>query len=145
MGGGGTGTPAPAGDDFRILPGERLWRLVEFGWYQPGLQSKRSVQEAAFIGEVSLLRESLVAMQIVDAVKNGKFAKYGIAQLNADDIRGRAGCFLRITPDSDWPPDAHVLVIRKKTGGKHLKATHPEVFELTNLANSTTMVREPKP
>ena len=64
--GGGSGSSAPVGDDFRILPGERLWRLIEIGWYQTGLRSKRWVQEAAFIGEVSLLREGLVNEQIVE-------------------------------------------------------------------------------
>ena len=142
--GGASGAAAPVADDSRIKPGERLWRLIEIGWYQPGLQSTRSVQEAAFIGEVSLLREALVNERIVDAVKNGKFAKYGIAQLNADEIRGQAGCFLRITADADWPADAHVLIIRK-SGGKNLRITHPEVLALTMLANSKSLVREPQP
>lgn len=102
------------------------------------------MQEAAFIGEVSLLRQSLVSPTQVDAAKGGKFVKYGIAELEADQIRNQAGCLLQITADPDWPPDAHVLVIRK-SGGKKLRITHPEVTGLTTLANSKPLLRGPKP
>jgi hypothetical protein len=142
--GGGSGSPAPVQDDFRVKSGEKLWRLVHDGWYQPDALGKRSVQEAAFVGEVSLLRQTLVSQQDVDVVKNGQFAGFGIAELEANEIRGNAGCFLRITPDADWPAEAHVLVIRKN-GSKRLRATHPEVRELTKLANSRPLLRDPRP
>lgn len=141
---GGGRSPTPVADDWRINPGEKLWRLIEGGWYRSSGQGSASIQEAAFIGEVSLLRQVLVSSKDVDAVQNGKFVKYGIAELEADEIRGKADCFLRITADNDWPTDAHLLVLRKN-GSKRLRATHPEVPELTGLANAKPLLRLPTP
>jgi hypothetical protein len=136
---GGTPTASVA-----VGPNETVWRLIEYAWYQPDANGKKVIQEAAFIGQVSLVRASLVTVQIVDAVKNGKFAKFGIARLSVAEIYKATKGNLRIDADKDWPPDAHVLFIRS-TGGKTLQLTHSEVFELTILANQVPLLRPPQP
>ncbi len=78
---GGTPTASVA-----VGPSETVWRLIEYAWYQPDGNGKKVIQEAAFIGQVSLVRASLVTVQIVDVVKNSKFAKYGIARLSVAEI-----------------------------------------------------------
>jgi hypothetical protein len=111
-----------------LAPGEKLWRMVEYGWYQAG-----AVQEAAFIGEISLVRISGVSVKDVDAVKDHrtgayKFLKYGILELDADSIlRVIPKCSFRITAEPDWPADSHVIFIRA-SGGKTLSGKHLEGF-----------------
>lgn len=126
--GGGAGASDPVAAD------EIVWRLIEDEWYQPDATGKQVVQEAAFVGQVSLLRESLVTQQHVDAAKGGKFATYGIARLSVADIRKFTKKDVRIDPDSDWPKDAHVLFIWH-SGGKNLQLTHAEVPDLTRQPN----------
>ena len=121
-----------------ITPDEILWRLIENSWYHNGM-----IQEVAFVGEVSLVRASLVTEKEIDSVKNGFFVKYGIAQLKCADIINQQICQLRITPDPNWPLSAHVLIIRN-SGGKHLNPKHLEVAQLANLANARPLVRHPK-
>ena len=104
--------------------------------------------ELAFIDEVSLVRASFVTEKDIDAMrdKNGnpRFLKHGIAVLDAESAAKKTGGSFRITPDAGWPPNAHVLFIRK-TGGKNLKASHPEVPDLTDLANTNPLAGLPKP
>src|SRR5713226_7459822 len=135
---GGTPTASVA-----VGPSETVWRLIEYAWYQPDGNGKKVIQEAACI-QVSLVRASLVTVQIVDVVKNSKFAKYGIARLSVAEIYKATKGNLRIDAEKDWPPDAHVLFIRS-TGGKTLQLTHSEVFELTVLANQVPLLRPPLP
>lgn len=139
--GGGSGARR-ASDDFRIQPGERIWRLVSPDWYQQG-----KLMEAIFIDEVSVLRaDHGVSEQIIDAMPNarfGSFACYGILELSADDIRN-AGCVFEITQEA-WPPDSHAILRRRDTGGKTFRATHPEAIRLIDLANrSLPLVRNPR-
>jgi hypothetical protein len=132
------GTPASTSDDPRILKGERLWRLLPDHWYTetpPGTGLKRIALDA-FLDEVSLVRTALVNEIHVDAVKGGKFKKWGIVQLTEDEIRNVANCWLVITPDLDWPTDAHVLIYRHhQTVSKRLRLSHPEPLKLHSLAN----------
>jgi hypothetical protein len=137
MGGGG----GVASD---VMPGEVLWRFIEDIWFQPDASGKRVVQEAAFVGEVSLVRASLVTQFQVDTAKNGRFIKHGIAQLKADEIRNDTKGDFRTDTDPDWPPNAHVIFIRK-SGGKNLALKHSEVSVLTDLANRQPLLRPPKP
>lgn len=141
---GGSGSTGTVADDFRILPGEKVWRLIENTWYQANAAGIAEVQEAAFIGEVSLLRSGKITITEIDQVKNGKFAKYGIAELEIDDIRALAKCFVRLTVEPEWPADAHLIIIRT-SGGKNLRATHPEVLKLKQLANGKALIRLPTP
>lgn len=68
----------PSFDDGKVLPGEKLWRLIDPSWYQViDPQVGPEVLDAAFKGEVSLLRESMVWDYIVDTARNGKFKKWG--------------------------------------------------------------------
>ena len=142
MGGGSSAQGAP--DDLRIQPGERIWRLVNPVWYPQG-----KLQEPIFLDEISVLRKALVSQQIVDAVKNGMFAAFGILEVGADEIRS-AGCVFEITADiwqgqSIWPTDAHAILRRRNTGGKNLRITHQEAINLIDLANkSLPLVRDPK-
>lgn len=133
-----------AGAGSPIQAKEIVWRLIEDNWYQLDATGKQVVQEAAFVGQVSLLRESLLTQQHVDTAKGCKFAKYGIARLSVADIRNITKGDVRIDPDKDWPQDAHVLFFRH-SGGKNLQLTHVEVLGLTKLANQTPLFRRPKP
>src|ERR1700733_5174811 len=97
---------------------EKLWRMLEGSWYPMDSTGKRTrILEAAFIGEVSLLRTSIVNERDVDSYGNGKFVNYGIVELDADEIVGRTNCSFRIVPDVSWPADAHMIIIRQ-SGGK---------------------------
>ena len=119
--------------------------MLEGSWYPIDSSGNRSgILEAAFIGEVSLLRTSLVNERDVDSYRNGKFVNYGIVELDADEIVGRTNCSFRIVPDVDWPTDAHAIIIRQ-SGGKNLRATHAEVSIITAIANSSRIVRLPRP
>lgn len=140
----GSGSTGSVADDLRIQPGEKVWRLIENSWYQANAAGTLEIQEAAFIGEVSLLRSAKITQQQIDQAKNGKFAKYGIAELEIDDIRAVAKCFVRLSPEPEWPEDAHLIIIRT-SGGKNLRATHSEVSKLTLLANSKALIRPPNP
>jgi hypothetical protein len=136
-------TPATTPPAVSVLPGEKLWRLIEYGQFRPNAHGVSVVQEAAFVGEVSLLRPAVgVTEQNVDAIP--KFTKYGIAELDADEILNKTGGSFRITPDSDWPTDGHVIFIRK-SGGKNLAATHLEVPAITDIANANALLRLPRP
>ena len=139
--GGGPGTTDPK----VVGPEELLWRFTEDIWYLPNASGKPEIQQAAFVGQVSLVRVALgITEEIVDAAKAGKFSKHGIAVLKASEIRSVTGGDLRVDPDGDWPPNAHVLFIRS-TSGKTLRLKHREVADLTDLANSRPLLRPPKP
>ena len=94
-----------------------------------------------------MVRAAFVTQSDVDSILDRagapQFVAYGIVELDADEVVRRTGGSFRITPDPNWPPDAHVLFIRS-SGGKSLRATHPEVKELTEVANSVPLVRAPK-
>jgi hypothetical protein len=78
----------PSFDDRKILPGEKLWRLIDPTWWRVvDPQIGPEVLDIAFKGEVSLLRESMVWEYVVDTALNGKFQRWGILELSADDIR----------------------------------------------------------
>lgn len=131
------------------LKGEKLWRLIDPIWHQPDVNGQLVVEEAAFIGEISFLRVGLVTDKHVDAVtdKNSgaqKFAKFGIAELEADEIVAATKGGFRITQEPDWPTDSHVIFIRQ-TGGKNLSPKHPEVSDLTDLTNANPLRRNPTP
>jgi len=102
-----------------------------------------SIPQAAFIGEVSLLRPAAgVTTKHIDAIP--KFAKYGIVELDADEVIKQTGGSFRITADLNWPTDGHALFIRK-SGGKNLSATHLEVPAITDIANANPLLRDPQP
>lgn len=129
-----------------LAAGEKLWRMIEPGWYQAG-----ALQEATFIGEVSLVRAAYVKEAEVDAAQDPsgafRFAKHGILELDADLMTRATGCSFSITPDYLWPLNTHVIILRS-SGGKRLKAGHSEVADLTDLANdsgSSHFVRLPRP
>jgi hypothetical protein len=122
--------------------------MIEGSWFRTDATGRYAVLELAFVGEVSMVRASFVTEKDVDAVLDRagapRFIKYGIAELDADEIIKRTRGQFRMTPDASWPPNAHVLFIRQ-TGGKSLKASHPEVSELTDLTNAKPLLRIPKP
>src|SRR6266446_1944926 len=139
------GQPAPA----TLQPGEKLWRMIEEDWYQPDYTGRYVVHEIAFIGNVSFARADYVTQTDADSVPdrsgNPKFVKHGIAALDADTIRSKTGGDLVVTADPyGWPLNTHVE-FRRKSGGKTLTGTHPEVIDLTDLANATALIRPPKP
>ncbi len=144
--GGAPRASVPIQDDPRIKSGEKLWRFIEHSWYQetPPGSGHYSILIQAFLDEVSLVREILVTERDVDSVRAGKFLKHGIVELTAEEIRQIAGCWLVITPDSDWPNDAHVLIYRTN-GSKRLRPRHPEPPILTALANGRPLRRMPRP
>jgi hypothetical protein len=120
--------------------------MVEFGWYQAGM-----VQEATFVGQVSLVRAAFVSEKIVDAVKDAtgayKFLKYGILELDADLMSSQTGCTFEVTPDPPWQLNTHVI-IRRQSGGEQLRAIHSEVSDLTDIANDpqrSRFIRLPRP
>lgn len=131
-----------------IQPGEKLWRLIEYSWFQPDVSGRYVVEETAFIGQISLIRAAHVSENDVDTFldKNGNhpFIKYGIAVLDADEIVSKTGGTLLVTSDPyGWPSNAHVE-FRRSSGGKELRAKHAEVSDLTDLANANPLVRSPK-
>jgi hypothetical protein len=143
--GASAGTSVPT----QLQPGEKLWRLIEYSWYQPNSTGSPAVIDLAFIGNLSLVRGDYLSEATVDAYvdQNGlfKFAKAGIAVLSVDEILKETGAQLNVTADSyGWPADTHVE-LRRSTGGKELRITHPEVVKLTNIANANSLVRLPKP
>ncbi len=137
--GGGSGSGGAV-----LLPGEKVWRMLQDDWYPKDSSGQRTaIMEAAFIGQVSLLRASMVNENIVDAFPNGRFMNHGIVEMNSDDIVKQTGCTFEFdSADGYWPTDAHV-VLRRGFGGKNLRATHPEVLKLTAIANSSRIVRLP--
>ena len=138
-GGGGGGSGLTVGLD------ELLWRFIDDVQYQPNSSGTKEIQQAAFVGEISMVRVSLgVTEALVDSVKGGQFAKHGIAVLKASEIRAATNGDLRVTPDPDWPPNAHVIFVRS-SGGKHVKAQHSEATDLTDLANQRPLHRLPIP
>jgi len=143
----GASPAAPAQDDWRIKPGETLWRLLDRNWYRvlPG-NTHSSVIIDTFLDEVSLIRKTLVSERWVDLVKGGRFANHGIIELSEREIRAISGCWLIVSADSDWPNDAHVLIYRDYGKSKRLRLRHPEPPILTSLANDgRSFLRPPKP
>src|SRR5271166_2842716 len=128
-----------------VLPGEKVWRLLQDDWYPKDASGQRTaILEVAFIGQVSLLRASLIDQNIVDGFPHGRFANHGIVEMDADEIVKQTGCTFEFDhSDAYWPADAHV-VLRRSSGGKSLRATHPEVLKLRNIANSSKIVRPPR-
>jgi hypothetical protein len=102
MSGGGAGSAQAS-----VQPGERLWRMIEGNWFQTDATGRYTVLELAFVGEVSLVRASFVTENDVDRVLDRagapRFIKYGIAELDADEIIKRTQGQFRITPDASWP------------------------------------------
>ena len=82
------GAPASAGGV--VLPGEKVWRLLQDDWYPKDASGQRTaILEVAFIGQVSLLRTSLIDQNIVDGFPHGRFANHGIVEMDADEIVSR--------------------------------------------------------
>jgi hypothetical protein len=140
-----SGGPVPP----QLASGETLWRLIFHSWFRPDANGVYTVQEVAFIGNVSLIRGDYLTTNDVDLYvdKNGIniFVKVGIAVLKADEIIRRTGATLNVTSNSfGWPLNTHVELIRS-TSGKNLKASHPEVSDLTDIANGSQLLRNPKP
>jgi hypothetical protein len=107
------GTPVPA----QLQPGEKLWRLIEHSWYQPAANGAPTIQEIAFIGNLSLVRGDYISEaevdRYVDQKGDLKFAKSGIAVLPIDEIIKQTGAQLNVTSDSyGWP--ASTCRIEKK-------------------------------
>lgn len=131
----------PSFDDGRVLPGETLWRLIDPSWYQViDPQVGPEVLDAAFKGEVSLLRESMVWDYIVDTARNGKFKKWGILELLADDIRS-CDCALKVQDEPEWASDTHAIIVKASTGKPDLNRSHR--IKLTALANRKPLRRLP--
>jgi hypothetical protein len=131
----------PSFDDGKVLPGEKLWRLIDPSWYQViDPQVGPEVLDAAFKGEVSLLRESMVWDYIVDTARNGKFKKWGIVELSADDIRS-CDCALKVQDEPEWASDTHAIIVKASTGKPDLNRSHR--IKLTALANQKSLRRPP--
>jgi len=133
----------------QLAGGENLWRLIHYSWWQPNANGVYIIRDRAFIGNISLVRGDYLTTddvdQYVDTHGNKRFLKVGIAVLEVNEIRTRTGASLNVTSDPfGWPPYTHVELIRR-TGGKALRATHPEVSELINIANASPLLRKPKP
>jgi hypothetical protein len=142
--GGGYGATAPA----IIQPGEKLWRLLEYGWYQVEADGVQRVQQAAFLNKISLVRSAYISTTLVDSVSGGRFQKYGIAVLDAGEIINRNIVDLRVCPvEAFWPPKVHVEVFRTAAnqGSARLRINHREVQDLTDLANRNSVIRPPSP
>jgi hypothetical protein len=134
-------------DDARVKSGEKVWRLVHTDWYQsdpnmPG--SPREVQEQAFRQDVSVLRERLVSQTIVDSVLGGQFVKWGILELNADDIRAE-GCVFEIEVLPEWHPEGHFLLRRPGQNNKLQRLNNTQKHALVVLANAKPLLRPPQP
>jgi hypothetical protein len=71
--GGGSGASAAAPAVIQL--GEKLWRLLEYDWYQVEADGVWRVQQAAFLNKVSLVRAAYTGTPFVDAVANGQFLK----------------------------------------------------------------------
>jgi hypothetical protein len=138
------GAPA-SGSGGVVLSGEKVWRMLQDDWHPKDSSGQRtSIMEAAFIGQVSLVRSCLVDESKVDGFPQDKFKNHGIVELDADQIVQQTGCtFEYDNSDSYWPTNAHV-VLRRGSGGKTLRVSHPEVPKLTTIANSSRIVRPPK-
>jgi hypothetical protein len=130
-----------------IQPGEKLWRMLQDDWLPKDSSGNRTdILEAAFIGQVSLMRAALIDEHVVDGFPRARFQNHGIVELDADEIVKRTGCTFEFdNSEGYWPTNSHV-VLRRSSGGKNLRATHPEVRALTTIANSNAsrIVREPK-
>lgn len=144
--GGGAGVSASA-DDPRVLPTEKIWRLIDPSWYQGGALLEIAFKQSS----LSALREQIVSESIVDAAMGGKFTKWGIAELHASTIRtcgtangdSTSDCVIKIEDDDPpWPVPGHVI-IGKTPGGQTLKPRHLQA--LTKVANSQTLKRPPQP
>jgi hypothetical protein len=143
MGGGAAG----GFDDQRVRPGEAIWRLIQINWYLPDPNipgSKNKIQEHAFSGDLSVLRHTLVSEKLVDSAHNRIFTKFGILELNADDIR-KAGLVFEYEHDSEWGQDAHFLLRRVGQDSKLQRLNNTQKKTLADLANQKSLVREPKP
>lgn len=145
MGGPAGTTPPPT-----LQRGEKLWRLVEYQWCNINAKGFYYVaHEVAFLNKVSLVRATYLSLNDVDSYVNANgqklFVKFGIAVLDADAIMQRTSLQLNVTQNSyGWPFNTHVEVERSN-GSKRLRATHPEVSELMNIANANPLVRPPQP
>jgi hypothetical protein len=133
-------------DDKRVRPGERIWRLIDAHWYQPDPNKPGAlpeVLEVAFSQDISVLRECRVSQSLVDSVLSGRFARHGIVEMSADDIRS-LGCVFEYQFLPEWPIDGHFL-IRRVTLNNTLKRLSPTLkAALVKLANSRPLLREPK-
>jgi hypothetical protein len=138
------GRSIASGDDARVKAGEKIWRLIPTDWYvsDPNIAgSPREVIEQAFSQDVSVLRASIVTEADVDTVLNGKFSKWGILELNADDIRG-VGCVFEIEILQEWHSEAHFLI--RRIGQNSLqRLNNTQKHALAVLANAKPLLREP--
>jgi hypothetical protein len=141
-----SGASIASGDDARVKPGEKIWRLIRSDWYLPDPNvagSPREIQEQAFSQDVSVLRECLVSQATVDTVLNGQFVTWGILELNVDDVRA-VGCVFEIEILHEWHSEAHFLL--RRIGQNSLKRpNNTQKQKLTVLANAKALLRLPKP
>jgi hypothetical protein len=138
-------------DDARVGTGEILWRLIPSHWYRADpndTNRSRLVMEAAFSGEVSVLRQTLVSETLVDSVYNGRFSGVGILELSADDLRNR-GFVFEHEHDPEWGTEAHFLLRRVGVDGatkepKFQRLNQTQKVILARLASTKPLLREPK-
>jgi hypothetical protein len=133
-------------DDARVQPGEKIWRLIPKDWYLPDPNvpnGSPEIHENAFSQDVSVLRACRVSEQIVDSVLNGQFAKWGILELNVDDIRA-AGCVFEIEVLPEWDPEAHFNIRRLGVNQKFQRPNPIQKRRLAVLANKNPLRRVPR-
>jgi hypothetical protein len=133
--------PLPSFDDHKVSASEKLWRLIDPTWWRlvdPLIGPE--ILDIAFKGEVSLLRESMVWEYVVDTALNGKFRKWGILELSADDIRA-CDCALNVKDEPEWAGDTHVIIVKASTGRADLNRIHRT--KPTALANKSPLRRLP--
>jgi hypothetical protein len=133
-------------DDSRVGTGEPIWRLIQINWHLPDPNtpgSKKEIQEQAFSGDVSVLRHNIVSQALVNTAHQGKFAKFGILELSANDIR-KAGLVFEYGHDSEWGQDAHFVLRRIGQNNKLQRLNNTQKKILTNLANQQPLIRDPQ-
>lgn len=145
--GGGAAAVSASVDDPRVLPTEKIWRLIDPSWYQGGVLLEVAFKQS----DLSALREGIVLESVVNTALGGRFAKWGIAELLASSVRTcgtatgdlTADCVIKIEDDDPpWPAPGHVI-IGKAPGGQTLKPRH--LRALTKVANSQPLKRPPQP
>src|SRR5271167_208861 len=136
----GRGTAPTSADDPSIKGTETIWRLFQDRWHQPDPNSgKKEFDEALFIGQVSALRAGMVTETDINTVYGGIFAKHGIVELTADEIR-QLNCILKIDSmqpppgQTGWPKDAHIVIGKPPTGSR-IRLKDKQAGDLTDLAN----------
>jgi hypothetical protein len=140
----------PSVDDPNILGTERIWRLFPDFWFLPDPSTgQKEFDETLFLGKPSALRAGKITIPEIDAAYGGMFAKHGIVELTADEIR-KLNCVLKIdnmTPplgQKGWPPDAHIIIGKPPTASG-IRLTDIQSVDLKDLANQKTPIRPPSP